>query len=72
MAVRETASAPLPFGSVMSVTRALQARRGQQQRRADHVEKLVGLAEAGLDRNAGEDAMVGADDDDVPAGGDAP
>ena len=32
----------------------------------------VGIAERGFDGNAGENALVGAGDDDVPAGGDAP
>ena len=33
---------------------------------------LVGVAEPGFDRNARQHAPVGADDDDVPAGGGAP
>ena len=50
---------------------ALMAGRGQQLRRADDVEHAVVLAEA-VDRDASQNAMVGAGDDDVTAGGDAP
>ena len=51
---------------------ALQARRAQQLRRADGVEDAVGLAEARLGRDAGEDAAIGTRDDDMAACGDAP
>ena len=71
LTTRWTASAPLPFGRVMSVT-PVAARRGQRQRRADDVEDAVGVAEPGFDRNAGQHALVDAGDDDVPAGGDGP
>ena len=50
---------------------ALLAGRGQQLRGGDDVEHAVVLAEA-VDRDAGQNAMVGAGDDDVTAGGDAP
>ena len=56
----------------MSVTPACWPERGQRQRRADDVEKAAGVAERGFDRNAGENALVGAGDDDMPAGGDGP
>ena len=46
--------------------------RGQRQRRADDVEDAAGVADPGVDRHAGEDALVGADHDDVPAGRGAP
>ena len=51
---------------------ALLAGRGQQLRRADDVEDAVGARQGRFDRDAGEDAVVGAGDDDVAAGGDAP
>ena len=52
--------------------RVLRTRRGEQLGGRDHVEYPVGLAEAGFKRHAGEDALVGADDDDVAAAGAAP
>ena len=70
---REVASAPLPFGSVMSVTLCRCGRGREQLRGRDRVEQAV-VASTGIavDRNAGEDAAVGAGDDDVAARGDAP
>ncbi len=47
-------------------------RRGQRQRCADDVENAVGVAKRSVDRDAGENALVGAGDDDVPAGCDRP
>ena len=72
LTTRWIASAPLPLGSMMSVTLPCCDVRGQRQRGADDVEDAGGIAERGFDRNAGEHALVGAGDDDVPAGGDAP
>ena len=51
---------------------ALLAGRGQQLRRADHVEHAVVAAEARFGREAGKHAVVGAGDDDVASGGDCP
>ncbi len=51
---------------------ALLSRRRQRQRRTDDVEQLVGIAERGFDRDPRQHALVGADDDDVPAGCDGP
>jgi hypothetical protein len=39
---------------------------------ADDVENARGVADRGFDRNAGENALVGAGDNDVPPGGDGP
>jgi hypothetical protein len=50
----------------------LLSRRGQRQRRADDVENAGAIAECRVDRDAGENALVGAGDDDVPAGRDRP
>jgi len=50
----------------------LAPRRGERQRRADDVEQPVGIAEQRFDRDAGQHALVGAGDDDVAAGGEAP
>src|SRR6476661_7174201 len=47
-------------------------RRGQRQRRADDVENAGAIVKLGVDGDAGENALVGAGDDDVPAGGDRP
>ncbi len=55
------------------VGHALQLRgRGHRQRRADDVENAAGVADPGIDRHAGEHALVGADHDDVAAGRRAP
>ena len=51
---------------------ALQAGCGEQLSGRDQVEDTVVLAQAGVDRDAGEDAVVGAGHDDVAAGGNAP
>ena len=50
---------------------ALLAGGGEQLRRADDVEDVVAAAEA-LDRDAGQDPVIGAGDDDVAAAGRAP
>ena len=42
--------------------------RGQRQRCADEIETASGIAKSSVDRDAGENALVGAGDDDVPAG----
>ena len=56
----------------MSVTAPCAAPgRDQQLRGGDDVEDAVGL-EACFNGDAGEDALVGADHDDVAAGGAAP
>jgi hypothetical protein len=47
-------------------------RRGQRQRCADGVENAGRVAKRRIDRDAGENALVGAGDDDVPAGRDRP
>jgi hypothetical protein len=65
-----TASALLPSGRVMSVTPG--CRHGQRQHRAHDVEQPAGVAEPVFDRQAGQHALVRADDDDVAAGGCAP
>ena len=54
------------------MTLALLAGRGQQLRGADDVEHAGRSRRGGVDRDAGENALVGAGDDDVAAGGDAP
>ena len=66
------ASAPLPLGKVMSVTPVCWPGDVQRQRRTDDVEKAVGIAKRGFDRDAGENALVDAGDDDMPAGGRSP
>ena len=50
----------------------LLARCGQRQRRADDIENAAGVTKAGIDRDSGEDALVSADNNDVPPGRDAP
>ena len=61
------ASAPLPFGQGDVADAACWPGRRERQRRGDDVEHPVGVAEAGLDGNAGQHALVGAGDDDVAA-----
>ena len=50
----------------------LLSRRGQRQCRADDVENAIGIAKHGFNRHAGKNALVGAGDNDVAAGGKAP
>ena len=45
---------------------------GEQLRRADDVEDAIAVAKAALDGDAGQNPVIGAGDDDMPAGGDAP
>ena len=68
----DVARARLPFGRVMSMT--LPCRLGAASNCAELIASRMPSVslEARLGRDAGEDAAVGAGDDDVPAGGDAP
>jgi len=51
---------------------ALRALRGQQLRRAEHVENVAGVFGRHLHRKPRHDALIGAGDDDMPAGRNAP
>jgi hypothetical protein len=45
---------------------------GEQLRRADDVEDVIAVAKAAFDRDAGQNPVIGAGDDDVAAAGRAP